>query len=190
MAEIHARELTTAETAMRYAEYLIDNYSIDPDITWLLDYFRVYIVTMTNPDGRKFAELGNSWRKNTDNENGSGCVIPNHYGIDLNRNHSFQWGGVETDPCNINYQGPSAVSEPETQAIQNFVLTLFPDQRGPGDSEPAPLNTTGTFISLHSYDGLSFGHGPGHPHRHLTIPNYKPWGVTSHILTTTIPHNS
>jgi PKD repeat protein len=139
---------------MRYAEYLIDNYGIDPDITWLLDYFRVYIVTMTNPDGRKFAEQGDPWRKNTDNENGSGCVFPDHYGIDLNRNHSFHWGGAETDPCNINYQGPSAVSEPETQAIQNFILTLFLDQRGPDDTDPTPLTASGTFISLHSYDEL------------------------------------
>jgi carboxypeptidase T len=151
MAEIHARELTTAETTMRYAEYLIDNYGIDPDITWLLDYFRVYIVTMTNPDGRKFAEQGYPWRKNTDNVDGGGCE---YYGIDLNRNHSFHWGGAETDPCNINYQGPSAVSEPETEAIQNFVLTLFPDQRGPNDTDPTPLTATGTFISLHSYDEL------------------------------------
>src|SRR5665647_1365684 len=50
MAEFHARELVTAETATRYAELLITNYGIDPDTTWLLDYFKVYIVTMTNPD--------------------------------------------------------------------------------------------------------------------------------------------
>ncbi|HSB65526.1 MAG TPA: PKD domain-containing protein, partial [Anaerolineales bacterium] len=47
--------------------------------------------------------------------------------------------------------GPAAGSEPETQAIQNFVLTLFPDQRGPGDGDPAPASTTGAFVTLHSF---------------------------------------
>jgi carboxypeptidase T len=151
MAEIHAREYTTAETAMRYAEYLINNYGTDPDITWMLDYFRVYIVTMTNPDGRKHAEMGQLWRKNVNNTNG--CTDPNNWGTDLNRNHSFHWlgGGSSPYPCDETYRGPSAASEPETQAIQNFVFSIFPDQRGPGDLDPAPANTTGTFITLHSF---------------------------------------
>jgi len=150
MAEIHAREYVTAETATRYAELLLSSYGIDPDITWLLDYYKIYIVTMTNPDGRKFAEGGEWWRKNTDNLAGGGCGYPD-YGIDLNRNHSFHWGGAGTNPCGETYQGPSAASEPETQAIQNFVLTIMQDQRGPGDTDPAPADTTGLFITLHSY---------------------------------------
>jgi carboxypeptidase T len=151
MAEIHAREYTTAETAMRFAEYLLHNYGTDPDITWLLDYYRVYIVTMTNPDGRKIAETGVWWRKNVDN--GNGCSDSNSWGTDLNRNHSFHWNGngSSPNPCDETYRGPAAGSEPETQAIQNFVLTLFPDQRGTGDTDPAPVDTTGLFISLHSY---------------------------------------
>ena len=154
MAEIHARELATAELAMRYAEYLINNYDSDPDITWLLDYFRVYIVTMTNPDGRKHAEQGEWWRKNVDNDDG--CTDPNSWGTDLNRNHSFKWnmGGSDDWPCGETYHGPSAGSEPEVQAIESFVLTLFPDQRGPGDSDPAPLDSTGVFITLHSAASL------------------------------------
>lgn len=152
MAEIHAREYVTAETAARYAEHLVANYGSNPDITWLLDYFQVYIVAMTNPDGRKFAEAGEWWRKNTDNDDG--CTIYPNYGTDLNRNHSFHWGGAGTNPCGETYQGPSAASEPETQAIQTLVLSLFPDQRGPGDTDPAPLDTTGLFITLHSYSEL------------------------------------
>jgi carboxypeptidase T len=151
MAEIHAREYVTAETAARFAEYLVSNYGIDPDITWLLDYYHVYIVPMTNPDGRKNAETGILWRKNTDAT--YGCSYPN-YGIDLNRNHSFKWGGDSTYPCDETYQGPSAGSEPETNIIQNFAYPLFPDQRGPGDNDPAPDDTTGIFITLHSYSQL------------------------------------
>jgi len=155
MAEIHAREYVTAETALRFAEYLSDNYGLDPDITWLLDYFRLYIVTMANPDGRKFAEQGLYWRKNTDSSSGNSCSFPPFsYGIDLNRNHGFHWGGASSDPCAETYQGPTYASEPETQAIQNFILTLFPDQRGSADTDPAPLNATGIFITLHSYGQL------------------------------------
>ncbi len=154
MAEIHAREYVTAETAMRYAEYLISNYGTNPDITWLLDYYRVYIVTMTNPDGRKKAEAGNWWRKNVDNDDG--CSDPNNWGTDLNRNHSFKWnmGGSSGYACDETYHGPTAGSEPEVQAIETFVTSLFPDQRGPGDSDPAPADTTGVFITLHSYSEL------------------------------------
>jgi carboxypeptidase T len=151
MAEIHARELTTAETAMRFAEYLINNYGTNPDITWLLDYYRVYIVTMTNPDGRKIAENGTWWRKNVDNNDG--CTDPNTWGTDLNRNYSFHWSGSgsSTNPCAETYRGPTAGSEPETQAIQEFLVTIFSDQRGPGDTDPAPADTTGLLITLHSY---------------------------------------
>jgi carboxypeptidase T len=151
MAEIHARELTTAETALRFAEYLIGYNGIDPDITWLLNYYRVYIVAMTNPDGRKIAETGLLWRKNVDNDDG--CTDPARWGTDLNRNHSFHWVGSGSSPnaCDETYRGPTAGSEPETQAIQNFILTLFPDQRGPSDTDAAPDSATGVFITLHSY---------------------------------------
>ncbi len=150
MAEIHARELATAEIAARFAEYLIAGYGNDPDITWLLDYNEVHILVMTNPDGRKLAEEGYYQRKNTDNANGGACGIPD-WGTDLNRNSSFEWGGSATDPCAEEYQGPLALSEPETQAMQNYVLTLFPDQRGSGITDPAPPDATGAFVTLHAY---------------------------------------
>jgi carboxypeptidase T len=154
MAEIHAREYTTAETATRYAELLINNYGIDPDITWLLDYFKVTIITLTNPDGRKKAEAGQLWRKNVDNDDG--CSDPYNWGTDLNRNHTFKWnhGGSDSWPCSEVYMGPSAGSEPEVQAIESFVRSIFPDQRGPGDNDPAPVDSSGLFITLHSYQGL------------------------------------
>lgn len=153
MSEIHAREYATAEIAIRFAEHLLQNYGVDPDITYFVDYHEVHIVPMTNPDGRKFAEGGDSWRKNTDNDDG--CTY--NYGVDLNRNYSFKWGccgGSSGDCSDETYRGPSAGSEPETVAIQNLVLSLFPDQRGPGDTDPAPADATGLMITLHSAAGL------------------------------------
>lgn len=154
MAAIHAREYVTAELATRFAEYLVSNYGTDPDITWLLDRYEVHITPHANPDGRKIAEGGELWRKNTDDDDG--CSILRLWGTDMNRNSSFHWGGVGASsfPCSEVYRGPSAASEPETQAIENYLRAIFPDQRGPGDQDPAPQDTNGIFITLHSYSQL------------------------------------
>lgn len=149
-AAIHAREYATAEIATRFAEYLVDNYDIDADITWMLDYHEVHIMFHANPDGRKEAETGSSWRKNT-NENYCGVTSINR-GADLNRNFSYMWGtgGSSAYPCDTTYRGPSAGSEPETQAIQNYIRSIFPDQRETG---AAPADATGIYIDLHSWGG-------------------------------------
>ena len=159
MAAIHAREYTTAEQATRYAEYLAAGYGVDPDVTWLLDHFEVHILPQANPDGRKLAETGLYHRKNTNTANGADCngsYLFYHFGIDLNRNSTFQWGGVGTsgDPCSGVYRGPSAASEPEVAAIQAYVTSIFPDQRGPALTDPAPDDASGVFITLHSYGKL------------------------------------
>jgi carboxypeptidase T len=156
MAAIHAREYTTAELATRFAEHLVNNYGVDPDVTWLLDYHEIHLVLQSNPDGRKFAEGGQLWRKNT-NQNYCGATSSSR-GADLNRNYPFQWngGGSSTSPCNETYRGASPASEPETQAIRDYVRTIFPDQRDEslGTTAPAPANATGFFLDLHSYSEL------------------------------------
>jgi len=154
VAEYHAREYTTAETALRFAEELVAGYGTDADITWLLDYYEIHIVPMANPDGRKWAEQGQLWRKNTDNNDG--CTTFPDYGTDLNRNLGFKWGqtGSSGSPCSSTYRGPAPLSEPENIAISSYILSLFPDQRGPGDTDAAPPDTTGLVINLHSYSPL------------------------------------
>ena len=154
-ASIHAREYAPAELAARFAGYLIENYNANADVHWLLDYHEIHIMLTANPDGRKEAEAGLSWRKNT-NENYCGVTSQNR-GADLNRNFGFQWGccgGSSGDPCNYEYRGPAAASEPETQAVQNYMLSIFPDQRGGALSSPAPEDATGIYIDLHSYSRL------------------------------------
>ena len=155
-AAIHAREYTTAEMATRFAEYLVNNYGTDADATWILDHHEVHLILQMNPDGRKEAEAGSSWRKNT-NENYCGATSVNR-GADLNRNYSFYWnycsGCSSGTPCDLTYRGPSAGSEPETQAVQNYLLSIFPDQRDASLSSPAPATATGVYIDLHSYSQL------------------------------------
>lgn len=158
VAATHAREYSTAEMALRFAEHLLNHYSLDPEITWLLDHFEVHVMPLANPDGRKLAEMGYYQRKNTNRSNGGNCAQPptafNQYGTDLNRNHSYQWGGASSDPCSTIYQGPFPASEPETRALEAYLKTIFPDQRDVGEERPAPTSTSGVFISLHSYGEL------------------------------------
>ena len=38
MANIHAREITTPDIAMRFITHLLDRYNVDADATWLVDH--------------------------------------------------------------------------------------------------------------------------------------------------------
>ena len=162
MGAVHARELTTAETVARFAEHVIRAYGSDPDITWLLDYGELHLLPIANPDGRKRAEQLLLWRKNTDSANG--CFDPDattdRYGVDLNRNSSFKWNQCESgfcssgDACDITYRGPAPASEPETVAYQDYLRSIFPDQRGSDDHDAAPSDGSGLILSLHSYGEL------------------------------------
>lgn len=152
---VHAREYATAELVTRLAEYLVENYGIDPDATWMIDHHEIHIMLIANPDGRKKAETGLSWRKNTNQDYCS--PTSNYRGADLNRNFAFKWaccGGSSDYECDSTYHGAYAASEPETQAIQNYILTQFPDQRGPNDTDPAPADTTGIYLDIHSHGRL------------------------------------
>ncbi len=159
MAAIHAREMVSAEIATRFITMLLEGYGTDATITWLLDEHEVLVVPIANPDGRKLAEQGYFQRKNVNDQYGGGCAVPpimsNHTGVDLNRNFGYQWGtvvGPDTDPCEQTFPGDVAASEPETQAIQQFITSLFPNHPAPGSSgQPAPDTTSGVLISLHSY---------------------------------------
>jgi hypothetical protein len=161
---IHAREYTTAPLLVRFAEYLVDNYGTDADATWILDHHEVHLMLHTNPDGRKKAEDGDWWRKNT-NQNYCGPTSSNR-GADLNRNFSYQWGccgGSSGSQCSTTYRGPGPASEPEIQAVQSYMRAQFPDQRGSGLSDPASDDASGVYLDIHSYSQLVLW----------------PWGFTS-----------
>ena len=120
----HARELMAVDIPLRFAGYLLENYTIDATIASYIDTREIFFVPMLNPDGHVYVEnnhTGNPgiwWRKNRSfNAGGS-------RGVDLNRNYDFSWGyddvGSSPDPTEITYRGTSAFSEPETQAIRDF----------------------------------------------------------------------
>lgn len=153
MAQIHARELSTGELAWRWIDYLADGYATDATAKSILDTTEVWVVPIANPDGVDIvASGGNSpklQRKNADNSRGS-CTGTN-IGVDLNRNSTFKWGGDSNSACAETYQGVSAGSEPEVQALEKLARAIFPDQRGTGNNDPAPSTAKGTMITLHSY---------------------------------------
>jgi hypothetical protein len=165
-AGLHAEEIVPPELAMRLISWLLDGYDSNADAHWLVDYHDIWVVPMANPDGRHVAEAGNNapflQRKNADNDDGCSTFSPNGsstFGVDLNRNFPFQWGTGDpalNDPCSQLYRGPSAASEEETRAIIAKIKSLIPDQRGPADSDAAPLTATGIVQSMHSFAKVNF----------------------------------
>jgi carboxypeptidase T len=162
IASIHAREYTPAELMTRFAEQLLVGYGVDADSTWFLDHNEFHLLLQANPDGRKRAEQSLSWRKNENVTHCPGDIDEwgNGPGVDLNRNFTWGWGigdGSSSQSCSTTFRGPVAGSEPETQAIADYVRDIFPDRR-PGDplspSIPADVDAQGLFLDMHSYSGL------------------------------------
>lgn len=167
---IHAREYTPAELLTRMAEWLVSGYGTDPEATWLVDHVDFRFVLQANPDGRKKAETGLSWRKNTDTANGNCTSNANNSGIDLNRNFPFHWNttggqGSSGTKCNETYRGPTAASEPETQNLVGYVAGTpggdgayaggaLPDRRPDDVSTASPDDYVGLFFDIHSYSQL------------------------------------
>ncbi len=117
----HAREHLSTEVPLKLAQYLAEEYEKKNErIMNLVDGRVIYIAPLLNPDGSEYDISTGSykmWRKNRKkNSDGS-------YGVDLNRNYGFKWGleGASSSPSSDTYRGTGPFSEPETQAVKNFV---------------------------------------------------------------------
>lgn len=119
----HAREAASISQMVFYMYYLLENYGTNPEITALINNTEMYFVPCVNPDGYIQNETtdpngGGMWRKNMRNNNDG------TFGIDLNRNYGHQWAyddfGSSPMSNDDTYRGPSAFSEPETQAVKAF----------------------------------------------------------------------
>ena len=69
----------------------------------------LWLVDSMNPDG-----VANDDRHNAN-------------GVDLNRNFPVRTGARSAQPGDGQYAGPSAASEPETQAMVDFITDIRPD---------------------------------------------------------------
>lgn len=115
----HAREHLSAELPLAFAQWLADN-STKPEVKKLIEERDVFIIPSVNPDGAEFDVASGKyawWRKNRRKLSGSSI------GVDLNRNYGWHWGGDSDNPGADTYQGPSAFSEPESQAVKKFFDT-------------------------------------------------------------------
>jgi len=117
----HAREHLSVEVPLRFAQYLLERYQLgDFRIRGLLNTRDLQIVPAINPDGLEYdVSTGQYkvWRKSR-RKNGDGT-----FGVDLNRNYGFKWGtgGSSTSPNSDTYMGTAPFSEPETQAVKNWI---------------------------------------------------------------------
>ncbi|WP_163835174.1 M14 family zinc carboxypeptidase [Spartinivicinus ruber] len=154
---IHAREYATAGLTLTFAKRLLADYGKQADATWVLDNHEVHILLQANPDGRKKAEQGILWRKNV-NLDAKCSWSSSRTGIDLNRNFSYAWhstsGGSSGSVCSDTYRGAAAGSEPEVQALEAYLKDVFPDRRGPNRDDPAPEDTSGIHLDIHSHGKL------------------------------------
>ena len=117
----HAREHLSVEIPLRFLQYFLAEYERgNTRIINLVKSRDIHIVPAMNADGLEYdVETGSYkyWRKNRrQNSNGS-------YGVDLNRNYGFKWGtgGSSSSPNSDVFMGPTPFSEPETQAIKNYI---------------------------------------------------------------------
>ncbi len=120
MGGIHAREWISVEVPLYLAKYLLDHYGSDQKVKQLVDSREIWIVPLVNPDGLEYSRTyDRNWRKNC-RDNGDGT-----FGVDPNRNFGYNWGlaGSSGDPAKETYRGVAPFSEPETQAIRDFVAT-------------------------------------------------------------------
>lgn len=165
----HAREIHTTDVALRFAKWLLDSYDADADATWLVDHHDTWIVPLGNPDGYDIVWRGEIplWQRKNANDLDSAdwveCAWPPYAGrqsgVDLNRNFDFHWraprAGWMNDPCEDTYPGSldaGPASQPEVSALASLVQALVADHKG-GDGEPAPRDTPGVFVSIHSGGG-------------------------------------
>ena len=119
----HGNEQQGMMTVIYYMYYLLENYGINPEVTYLVDNRELYFMPVINPDGYAYNEQispngGGMWRKNRRN-NGSGI-----FGVNIQRNYGYMWGydniGSSPNPQNSEYRGTGPFSEPETQAVREF----------------------------------------------------------------------
>ncbi len=121
----HAKEPVSLTQMIYFMWYILDHYEGNQDLQYLLQNTELYFIPCINPDGYIYNETkqpqgGGQWRKNR-RDNGDGT-----FGVDLNRNYGHKWAhdneGSSGNPGSEVYRGPSAFSEPETQAVRDFVL--------------------------------------------------------------------
>jgi hypothetical protein len=126
--------LLRSSKSSREREGLRPDAQLDAKVQRWLSEVVVYCVPAVNPDGIWALQHGNP-RSPRKNGRPSGQPPPKAGvrggGVDLNRNYPFRWGflgekGSSSNPQSPYYRGPSAGSEPETQAMMRLAESEHP----------------------------------------------------------------
>jgi hypothetical protein len=127
----HAREWISVEVNRRFLRHVVDGYRAnDKEIRKLLGKTELWFVIVANPDGYQYTfDVERLWRKNLRDNDGDG-EITGADGVDPNRNFDEHWNydneGSSSIPSSETYRGPSAGSEPETQALAGLLDRIKP----------------------------------------------------------------
>ena len=124
----HSREPLGMMNLMYFVQLLLEEYDEDSELNYLINNREIWFIPVVNPDGYVYNELiepngGGMHRKNRLDTN---CGNGDNRGVDLNRNYGYGWGSDDTgsspNPCSATYRGESEFSEPETQAVRDFII--------------------------------------------------------------------
>ena len=121
----HAREPMSYMNLFYFMYWLGENYDSDSLAHHIVNNRELWFIPAVNPDGLVYNQSiapngGGMQRKNMRETCDSGVD-----GTDPNRNYSYMWAydneGSSPNGCDETYRGNSPFSEPETQAIRDFV---------------------------------------------------------------------
>ena len=178
----HAREPMSYMNLFYYMHWLCENYGIEEKATEILNTRELWFIPAINPDGLVYNESIAPNGGGLQRKNGRQTCSSTPDGVDLNRNYSFQWGlddqGSSGDGCSETYRGSSPFSEPESQAVRDFVeshdfpialnyhsysdLLIYPF--GYSYENDVPAEDLNTFIEygqeMVKYNGYALGTGP------------------------------
>src|SRR5690625_2538029 len=109
-AGIHGHEWGSVLTVARFFDNLLRNWKDNKELRKLLFNVHFIVVPVMNPWGLDNYASGGGGVESRKNANG----------VDLNRNFPSGWT-YESDETSMNYAGEEPLSEPETQAMYNFI---------------------------------------------------------------------
>ncbi len=131
---IHGNEWEGGEACLYLAEYLLINFDANKTITHILNSSEVYIIPLVNPDGRqndsRFNANGINLDRNFDIDFGrirGGCIpLGNLLGrikiSYINTPRLHKW--FSSFPDHLENCGRHPFSEPETQALRDFIKDI------------------------------------------------------------------
>jgi murein tripeptide amidase MpaA len=190
----HAREPASMMMNLYLILYLIESYVKNIIIVKeMIESTDIYFIPILNIDGyimnNKIYNIYGNLEKCMQRKNANRgskdtiCLRETNNGVDLNRNYAFKFNydqeGASNHPCEEDYRGKSAFSEPETQAVKNFIesergkkikiafnyhsygnILIMPFNFDNGDSKALALNYTQQYFVYKDF--IEEGHFPDH----------------------------